>query len=253
MLSVVHAPVPLAPGEYTHQRWPPMPSAELVNPTDDLTLTWLTKNLFRDWRHNVETFSSALLSRAVSAADPLNSRDCIFDRRCRTVSCADPPNVPRPVRPRLRCTRGPAGCRGQHLRAAVAAGFPQERTPARSRRSFCRGRTCLSFWELFLFVRSCAGAARVHRPQELREAIVCQELRGCAGLRTCAKPLFARSCAGAPASGAARSHCLPGRCCNSACSGRSSLHLMRGRRAWSLHEGRREWSLLMPSGGSSSS
>ena len=71
MLSVVHAAVPLAAGVFTRQRWPPMPTAELENTTNDLNLTWLYKNLLRDWRHNVETFSSGLLLRTVSAANPL--------------------------------------------------------------------------------------------------------------------------------------------------------------------------------------
>ena len=78
MLSVVHAAVPLAPGQFTRQRWPPMPTAELENTTNDLNLTWLNKNLLRDWRHNVETFSSGLLLRTVSAANPLSSYECIL-------------------------------------------------------------------------------------------------------------------------------------------------------------------------------
>ena len=82
----------------------------------------------------------------------------------------------------------------------------------------------------------------MRRPQELREAVVCQELRGCADLKpsfvmSCAKPLLVRICA---------AH-APRR------AGLRVVATVRGRRAWSLHGGRREWSLLMPSGGSSSS
>ena len=129
----------------------------------------------------------------------------------------------------------------------VAAGFPQERTPARSRRSL-HGRRTSTLLQQCLLRQKIAPPARCRGRWIPAGAGACTKQKIAlqrAGLRfvvTVPAPAEDRSTWGAP------------RVEPPDALGRIKFALIYGGgcRAWSLRRGRREWSLLMPSGGSSS-